>query len=287
MKSKHIGLLTALALLVMGTAFSAPASGIGSLDGTKFYTSHEAHSHLGTIDLDTGEGIDVGPYQNRDLVIDRTNWPAPNGAVYGNHFYTILNRRVPLGEDPPQVEARLARVNARTGKTKLVGSPIPLNLVALEISYCGEAYAVGFTLENALGGWYGDTNLYRVDLHDASLTLVGDTGIERIMDLAFDPDGTLWATVGNKLYTLDLETGAPTEMATITDAAGNPLPVETNEIMGIGFTSDGELFGTSPYTDVLYRIDPASGVATEVGTHGFFLPHGGDIPMIPHDTRCR
>jgi hypothetical protein len=279
MKRKHILLLIAATLFVFGTAFAVRGGGVGSLEETKFYTSHEGHSHLGTIDLDSGAGTDVGPYTHPDLAIDRWNWPAINGALYRNHFYTILNRRVPLGEDPPQPEARLARVNVYTGKVKLLGSPIGLNLGGMEISYCGEAYATGFSLINALGGLYGDTNLYHVDRQSGVLTLIGDTGIERIMDLAFDPQGTLWATVGNVLYTLDMETGSPTEVAAIT---GVPT-----EIMGIGFTSEGELFGTTPFSDVFYRIDPTSGVATAVGNHGFFLAHGGDIPMVPEDTRCQ
>jgi len=286
MRNKHIVLLTAMTLFVFGTAFSVRAGGIGSLDENKFYTSHQAHSHLGTIDLDSGAGTDLGPYEHPDLFIDRTAWISGDGAVYRNHFYTILNRRVPLDEDPPQPEARLARVNVHTGKVKLLGSPIHLNLIGLEINHCGEIYATGFSLINALGGIYGDTNLYRVDRKDATLTLVGDTGLERIMDLAFDPEGTLWATVGNVLYTLDMETGAPTEIVTITDTNGDPLPLETSEIMGIGFTSNGELFGTTPWTDVVYRIDPESGVATEVGNSGFVVAHGGDIPMTPYDTRC-
>jgi hypothetical protein len=280
MKRKHTVLLSAVMLFVFSTAFSAQARELGRLDESKFYTSHNAHEHLGTIDLYSAAGSDVGPYEHRDLDITRTGWPAANGAIYRNYFYTILNRRIPLDEDPPHIEARLARVNPLTGKVKLLGSPIPLNLVGLEISHCGEVYATGFSLTNPLGHWYGDKNLYRIDIQDATMTLVGYTGIERIMDLAFDPEGNLWATVGNVLYTLNIETGAPTAVSTITGVD------EDHEIMGIGFTSDGELFGTTPFSDGLYSIDPDSGVATKVGNHGLVIPHGGDIPMTPYDTCC-
>ncbi len=281
MKRKHIVLLSVVILFVFSMAFSAQAKYDGRLDESKFYTSHNAHESLGTIDLDSAAGTDVGPYQNRDLEITRTGWPAANGAIYRNYFYVILNRRIPLDEDPPHVEARLARVNPLTGKVKLLGAPIPLNLIGLEISYCGEVYATGFSLTNALGHWYGDTNLCRIDIKDATMTLVGDTGIERIMDLAFDPEGNLWATVGNVLYTLDMETGAPTTVSTITGVDFD------HEIMGIGFTSDGELFGTTPFSDGLYGINPATGVATKIGNHGLVIPHGGDIPMTPYDTCCQ
>jgi streptogramin lyase len=148
---------------------------------------------------------------------------------------------------------------------------IPLNLVALEINHCGEIFAAGFTLSNKLGEWFGDTNLYRVDRKRGSLSLIGDTGLVKIMDLAFDPNGTLWATVGNVLYTLDMETGAPTEVVTITGVEKN------NEIMGIGFTSDGILYGTTPYSDGFYRIDPASGFNRSYRVQGAprgRYPHG-------------
>ena len=138
----------------------------------------------------------------------------------------------------------------------------------------------GFSLTNAIGALYGDTKLYRVDPQDASLTLIGDTGLERIMDLAFDPAGTLWATVGNVLYTLDQETGVPTAISTITGVE------EDNEIMGIAFTDDGVLYGTSPWVDGLYTLDPESGLATEVGRHGFQIVHGGDIPMMAEAANC-
>lgn len=245
-----------------------------------FYTSHGAHENLGMIDLDTGAGTHIGRYQHPDLEIARSAWFAPNGAVYHNDFYTILNKRLPAESKPEEAEARLARVDMQTGELTLLGDPINLNLGGLEISPCGEVFAAGFSLTNAIGALYGDTNLYRVDPQDASLTLIGDTGLERIMDLAFDPAGTLWATVGNVLYTLDQETGTPTEKAAITGVE------EGNEIMGIAFTSDGMLYGTSPWVDGFYAIDPVSGVATEVGRHGFEIVHGGDIPMVSDNANC-
>lgn len=225
------------------------------------------------IDLASGEGTDIDPYQNDEAEIARTAWAAADGAIYGDEFYTILNKRLPSDAQPDQAEAHLAKVNMATGEAELLGSLIHLNLMGLEISPCGEMVATGFTLSNALGEWFGDTNLYRVDPQEASLTLVGDTGIERIMDLAFDPEGTLWATVGNTLYTLDPKTGASTEMATISGVEND------HEIMGIAFTDQGELYATTPFSDGFYRLDLESGAATEIGRHGFTVPHGGDIPM--------
>lgn len=247
----------------------------------KFYTSHEGHENLSMIGLEMGDGTHIGAYTHPDYEINRTIWFAPDGAVYKNDFYAILNRRLTEEDSPDKAESRLARININSGEIEHVGDPMNLNMVALEIDHCGNAYAAGFSLTNAVGAVYGDTNLYQIGMGDGSMTLIGDTGLERIMDLSFHPDGTLWATVGNVLYTLDMETGAPTAVTNITGVE------EDNEIMGIGFTSDGTLYGTSPWIDGLYTIDPDTGEATEVGRHGLNMVHGGDIPMHPYDASCQ
>lgn len=245
-----------------------------------FYTSHGGHERFGMIDLETGIGTDVGKYENPEVNILRTEWLIGNGTIYEDAFYVILNKRLPADATPDDAAARLARVDMETGAVELLGDVIPLNLMALEIDPCGQMFATGFTLSNQIGELFGDTNFYGVDRQDGSITLIGDTGIERIMDMAFDPEGTLWATVGNVLYTLDPETGVPTEVAQITGVE------EDHEIMGIGFTSEGDLYATTPFSDGFYTIDPQSGEVTEVGRHGFVIPHGGDIPLVPHAVNC-
>lgn len=246
-----------------------------------FYTSHAGHERFGGIDLNSGEGVDVGPYTNPEVKILRPDWPALNGAIYEDEFYVILNKRLPSDSTADQAEARLARVDMTSGDVELLGSTIERNLVAMEIDHCGTIYAAGFTLSNQIGEFFGDTSLYRVDWESGELDLIGDTGLERIMDLAFDPDGHLWGTVGNVLYTFDLESAAVTEVAEITGIE------DEHGAMGLAFTSEGELYATSPFSEEIFRIDPASGVATAVGSHGFTIPHGGDIPMMPRDTSCR
>ena len=245
-----------------------------------FYTSHNAHVELATVDLDTGDGTHVAAYEHPDLEIDRAAWFIPDGAVYQGAFYAIMNKRLPAEAPREDAKAYLIKMTPGTGEINLIGDPIKINMLGFEISYCGEIFATGMELTNAIGSVYGDNNLYRIDPEDASLTLVGDTGITEIMDLAFDPEGTLWATVGNVLYTLDQETGTPTTIATITGVE------EDHEIMGIGFTNDGTMYGTTPFSDGLYTIDLETGAVTMVGNHGFQFVHGGDIPMTPHDTNC-
>lgn len=245
-----------------------------------FYTSHEGHEHFGKIDLESGTGTDIAKYENPEINILRTEWPLGNGAIYEGAVYGIVGKRLPADATPDEAESRLARVDMQTGAVELLGEPINLAILAIEIDPCGTMFGAGFSFSNEFGVAYGDTNLYKIDRETAALTLVGDTGIEQLMDMAFDPEGTLWATVGNILYTLDPETGVSTEMATITGVE------ENNEIMGIGFTTEGELYATTPDSDGFYQIEPTSGEATEIGRHGFFFPHGGDIPMVPQNVSC-
>ena len=253
---------------------------VESMVKVKFYTSHAAHERLGAIDLASAVGEDIAQYVNSEVEILRGGWFIPNGAIYEDDFYVIVNERLAPENRPDEAQARLGRVDMQSGAVEFLGSVIPLHVDAVEIDSCGQMYTTGFTLSNQIGELFGDTNLYHVDRENASLTLIGDTGLERVMDMAFDPDGTLWATVGNVLYTLDMETGTPTEIAQITGVE------DDLEIMGIGFTSEGELYGTTPFADGFYTIDLATGEVTEVGRHGLAFMHGGDIPMTSREVHC-
>jgi len=257
---------------------AAEASGMAIPEN--YYSSHAGHERFGMIDLATGGGTDVGPIATTELTVSRTEWFSGNGAAYDGAYYMFLNKRLPMDGTPDQAQGHLTRLNIDTGATEIVGDVLPINLMAIEIDGCGHAFATGFTLSNDLGHLFGDTNLYSVNLNDASITLIGDTGLERIMDMSFDPDGTLWATTGNVLYTLDAETGAPSKVAEITGVEND------NEIMGIGFTDNGELYATTPFSDGFYKLDPMSGVVQEVGRHGMTLLHGGDIPMTVGNAGC-
>ncbi|MEZ4864364.1 MAG: hypothetical protein R3C14_23830 [Caldilineaceae bacterium] len=259
---------------------AAASTAADSTIAVNFYTSHEGHEHFGKIDLESGVGTDIAKYENPEINILRTEWPLGNGAIYEGAVYGIIAKRLPADATRDEAESRVARVDMQTGAVELLGEPINLNMLAVEIDPCGTMFAAGFEFSNEFGVMYGDTNLYKVDRETGSLTLVGDTGVEQLMDMAFDPQGILWATTRNILYTLDVKTGASTEMTTITGVEAD------NVIMGIGFTTEGELYATTPDSDGFYKIDPASGEATEIGHHGLFFPHGGDIPMAPQVVNC-
>ncbi|MCB0122059.1 MAG: hypothetical protein KDE58_07435, partial [Caldilineaceae bacterium] len=265
---------------VTAESAAAMSSDTAATTGAGFYTSHEGHEHLGMIDLASGSGSDIGKYENPDINILRTEWPLGNGAIYDGAIYGIVNKRLPADATRDEAEAWVTRTDIESGAVELLGGPINLSLLAVEVDACGTMFAAGFDFENEFGVMFGDSNLYQVDRETGALTVVGDTGIEQLMDLAFDPEGTLWATVGNVLYTLDPATGASTEVVAITGVD------EEIEIMGLGFTDDGTLYATSPESELFYTIDLATGDTTVVGEHGLFFPHGGDIPMVPQNVSC-
>lgn len=212
------------------------------------YTTHQNGVRIGTINPASGVGVDIGAAGQADV------W-ALAFDVDGT-IYTTYDGYTP--------NAQLARIGRQTGAvTTLIGG-LGVSLVALEIDVAGQLWGVGDS----------DGVLYRINKVTAAKTAVGPTGLLNVMDLAFDPSGGLYATVGNELYRLDLATGASTTVASITGTVA--------EVMGIMFDSSGTLFATEyGPNSPLYRINLTTGVATVVGSTGLDYPHGGDIPATP------
>jgi streptogramin lyase len=119
--------------------------------------------------------------------------------------------------------------------------------------------------------------LYVIDDQEFALTLVGPFGLDKseggITDMAVTPDGTLYGISNAKLFTLDADTGAASYVA---DVSGL-----TN--VGLTFLPDGTLLATDQDGGVR-RIDPASGVVTEVGAFGGGYATAGDLVAVANGT---
>src|SRR5262245_35446881 len=111
-------------------------------------------------------------------------------------------------------------------------------------------------------------NLYQVSTTDASLTLIGATGVFGLGSLETAPDGTLYAfTTGDQasLYTINPVTGAAT--------AVGPLSAEFVFEGGLAFGPDGTAYGTNILgadqnqlsVAELFTLNLATGAATVVG----------------------
>ena len=203
-----------------------------------------------------------------------------DGSVY------IINNWL-LGTDPNLAE--LARIDLNTGEVTVIAE-IGNHFSGSEIDACGNLYSVGFQAPPPNDGayfspLYGD-KLCRVDKYTGEVTPIGDgTGLPDVMDLAFDSEGTLWATADNKLYTISLDDGIATEVADITNVPPAP-DGETNPrmIMSIAFDKHDVLYGTAIVgfwvTDdavaTIMEIDTETGEGTVLGYNELGYNHGGD-----------
>ena len=260
--SRHILALTA-------TVWFAAAA---QLSGATVYTPQAFSSELGTIDTGTVAGTAIGSFEIPDGGF------APNVAFdTDGTLYAMVNW---LADSADNAHAHLATIDMNSGAVTQVGSGLDTNMVALEIDARGTIYGAGFHFPDVVPdaglGLYGDTMLYRLDKTTGQPTVIGDTGITRMMDMSFRSDGTLFATVANNLYTINPDTGASSLEAPITG-----LP-EAAEIMGIMFDEQDVLYATAFIENSpLFTIDTSTGVATAVGNPGFMNPHGGDIMLPP------
>jgi DNA-binding beta-propeller fold protein YncE len=107
--------------------------------------------------------------------------------------------------------------------------------------------------------------LYRVDTIAGELVHIGGLGVYWMSGADFDPEtGELYGCIGGMdstggLYTIDIETGAATQVAT------------TERLMGIAFDEDGQLYGVDnmwwPDDTGIYRIDKMTGEAEVIGIY--------------------
>ena len=121
---------------------------------------------------------------------------------------------------------------------------------ALFAMLANPAYAV------FIGDSSGD--LYELDVGANTSTLLGNSGVGAMFDIALDPiSGSLYGVTGaGKLYSLDKSNGVATLIG--------PTGVFIN---GLTFDSSGTLFASGGSS--LYTVDLLSGVASLVGNTGF------------------
>jgi len=123
----------------------------------------------------------------------------------------------------------------------------------------------------------GGGRLYSIDVTTESITLIGNTGFDRLGAIAFNSSGVLYgatggSTPGSTLLTIDPNTGMATVVGLISD--------RNIGVDGLRFDSQNNLYGAaydgSIFTGVLVTIDPSNGnVLTSVtlmGSGNSFAP---------------
>lgn len=98
-----------------------------------------------------------------------------------------------------------------------------------------------------------------VDVSSGMVTIIGNMGIT-MTDIAFAPNGELYAISFSNLYRLNLATAAPTLIGPHGIPGGN----------GLVFGSDGTLYGAGSSSLMLFTIDLQTGDSTAFGNMGYF-----------------
>lgn len=110
-----------------------------------------------------------------------------------------------------------------------------------------------------------DDHLYSIDLSTGVATDIGPVGYADLEGLSFQPGtGVLFGVDnagGEVLVTINTATGAGTTV-------GSLSALENLVDLGLGFTNDGSLWMATDIPGDLYSINPATGLATNVGSQG-------------------
>jgi hypothetical protein len=160
-------------------------------------------------------------------------------------------------------DPQLARVNRITGRATPFGDLHGEQFMGIGFSPDGILYGV-----NAMSQTSDAGSLFRFDLAKGKATKVGVTGgCFQIMDLAWDPDGTMYGAAWNSLYRIDPATGQAEVVVPITGLAANA-------VMGLAIDDQGnfyvsEIIPNSP----LYLLNPKTGAATKLFDTGLDYIH--------------
>jgi sugar lactone lactonase YvrE len=131
----------------------------------------------------------------------------------------------------------------------------------------------------------GGATLTRIDVGTGTVTPVGPFEAPTCLAIAISPEGKAYtATYGFGAAPDTLPPFNP-QLARVNRATGHVTPfgvnLYPNQFMGLGFSSDGKLYGVDAGLGQLYRFNLRTGAATAVGTPGC-----GDIMDLAwHDGR--
>ncbi|OGU57758.1 MAG: hypothetical protein A2455_08985 [Ignavibacteria bacterium RIFOXYC2_FULL_35_16] len=226
-------------LILKGDGFTVhPAQ-----DGQIYALTYQTNSAFLTLNPNNGAGTNIG-LTGFTRIYGITVRPS-NGQIY-----TTL---VTSGITP------LLKVDSETGNAyEVVNLPLA-NIRAIAFD----------TNDDLYGASYGG-DLYRIDLVNGNLTLIGATGISTLSSLAVNPvDGQLWATpLGGAIYKINKADAS----ATLVGNTG------FSQTPSIAFDSEGKFFGTINFASnkisELISIDKLNGTGTVIGSTGFSLVSG-------------
>jgi hypothetical protein len=172
------------------------------------------------------------------------------GAFTGDGSFWTING----GYD----NANLASVNLLTGTATNVGGPTGLTYTMALAGSGSNLYAASW-----------DGRLWNVNTSTGGFSFIGNMGFFNVMDMATRTDGSIIATNGTNVWSVDVATAASSNLFNLS-LGGLP--------MGMAFNSANDLFITTwEQSSRFYQVDQTNGAATFIGLLGVDYAHGGDI----------
>ena len=159
------------------------------------------------------------------------------------------------------------------------------------------ADAAGGSQKDAPGGGNGDasalqtyvyahsaTTLYRVDPDTLAIAMVGDfgwpsnVGSDQMTDIAIDKTGRMVGVSFGSVYEVDSATAKATLLSNSLAGMFNGLSFVPATMLG--GTGDDVLVGTRNSDGKVFRIDPMTGAATQIGDMGTAFASSGDLVAV-------
>jgi hypothetical protein len=212
-------------------------------EGEIYAVTYQTNSAFLNLDPNNGNGNQIG-LTDFTRIYGLAIRPS-TGQIYASLF---------AAEDTP-----ILRIDSETGNA-YEGIVLPIKNIR----------AIAFDNNDDFFGASYSGDLYKIDLSNGNLTLIGPTGISTLSSLAVNPiDGQLWATpLGGNVYKLDKTTGS----ATLIGNSG------FSQMPAIAFDAEGKFFGTINFTSSksseLISLDKSDGSGTIIGSTGFSLVSG-------------
>ncbi len=133
-----------------------------------------------------------------------------------------------------------------------------------------------------------DSTLYRVDPDSLAITQVGNfvwpaTVIyDQMTDIAIDKNGVMLGVSFDKVYKIDPSTAVTTLLSSNLGGMFNGLSFVPATMLGQ--TGDDVLVGTRNTDGAVFRVDPMTGVTTQVGNMGAYMSSGDLVAVAGFGT---
>ena len=130
------------------------------------------------------------------------------------------------------------------------------------------------------------STLYRVDPDTYNLQMIGafafQNGSDQMTDIAIDKTGMMIGVSFTKVYRIDVNTAQTTELSAGLTGTFNGLSFIPAD--QVGQTGDDVLVGTRNADGLVFRIDPATGQATQIGNMGSYSSSGDLVAVANFGT---